>query len=82
MNRPGAIPMPSESVVLTLARIASKVQATLVPKPGVDRERVSVQTARNDRRRAMESVLVLLDDPAVREYVAELERRGLLPLKR
>ena len=57
MSRPGAIPMPSESVVLTLARIASKVQATLVPKPGADRARVSLQTARNDRRRAMESVL-------------------------
>ena len=78
MNRPGAIPMPSESVVLTLARIASKVQATLVPKPGADRARVSLQTARNDRRRAMESVLVLLDDAGVREYVAELDRLGAL----
>jgi len=70
--------MPSESVVLTLARIASKVQATLVPKPGADRARVSLQTARNDRRRAMESVLVLLDDAGVREYVAELDRLGAL----
>ena len=78
MSRPGAIPMPSESVVLTLARIASKVQATLVPKPGADRARVSLQTARNDRRRAMESVLVLLDDAGVREYVAELDRMGAL----
>ncbi|TME01162.1 MAG: hypothetical protein E6I69_13780 [Chloroflexi bacterium] len=78
MSRPGAIPMPSESVVLTLARIASKVQATLVPKPGADRARVSLQTARNDRRRAMESVLVLLDDAGVREYVAELDRLGAL----
>ena len=78
MSRPGAIPMPSESVVLTLARIASKVQATLVPKPGADRARVSLQTARSDRRRAMESVLVLLDDAGVREYVAELDRLGAL----
>ena len=78
MSRPGAIPMPSESVVLTLARIASQVEATLVPKPGADRARVSLQTARNDRRRAMESVLVLLDDAGVREYVAELDRLGAL----
>ena len=78
MNRPGAIPMPSESVVLTLARIASQVQATLVPKPGANRERVSLRTARNDRRRAMESLLILLDDPSVREYVAGLDRLGVL----
>ena len=29
----------------------------------------------------MEAVLVLLADPEVRSYLAELERRGLLPVK-
>ena len=78
MGRRDAIPMPSESVVLTLARIASQVEATLMPKLGADRPRVGLRTARNDRRRAMESLLILLDDPSVREYVAGLDRLGVL----
>ena len=36
---------------------------------------------RNDRRRKVEAILLLLAEPDVRAYLAELKREGLLPVK-
>ena len=83
MNCIGEIPMPSGTVAVQLACIAANVeQALLAPDHTSDKPPVGLTTAKNERRRAMENILVLLRDPGVREYVAELERQGLLPLER
>ena len=34
---------------------------------------------KNDRRRTMEALLILLADPEVHGYVAKLEKLGILP---
>jgi hypothetical protein len=48
----------------------------------LDKTPVGLTVAKNQRRRAMEAILVLLADPAVRGYVAELERLGFVQVKR
>jgi hypothetical protein len=40
---------------------------------------VGLKTLRNDRRRKVEAILLLLADPEVRGYLAELARLSLLP---
>jgi hypothetical protein len=42
---------------------------------------VGLKTLRNDRRRKVEAILVLLAEPEVRDYLAELKRESLLPVK-
>ena len=76
------IPMPSEAILIRLAGIAALVEEVLVPDNPVGKARVGLNTARNDRRRAMEAILVLLADTEVRSYLAELERLGLVPARR
>ena len=75
------IPQPSDAVLLKLAGIAAQVKE-LTPDNPRDKEVVGLTTARNDRRRTMEAVLVLLADPDVRDYLAALDQLGLLPSKR
>ena len=75
------VPTPSDVVVLRLATIATRVDEILAPDSPVDKPRVGLQKAKNDRRRTMESVLLLLADRGVRDYLAELERLGLIPTK-
>jgi hypothetical protein len=72
------IPKPTDAVLIRLAAIAARADEVLAPDNPLDRPRVGLSTAKNDRRRAMEKILVLLADPEVRTYVADLKERGLL----
>jgi hypothetical protein len=74
--------MPSEAVLIRLATIAARVEELLAADQPLGKAPVGLNTIKNDRRRAMETVLVLLADPEVHTYLAELERLGLLPVKR
>jgi hypothetical protein len=75
------IPQPTDAVLIRLAAIAARADEVLAPDHPLDRPRVGLNTAKNDRRRAMEKILVLLADPEVRSYVASLTERGLLNIK-
>jgi hypothetical protein len=72
--------MPSEAVLVRLASIAVHADELLAPDLPTSKARVGLTKIKNDRRRTMESLLVLLADPDVRAYLAEIERRGLLQL--
>ncbi len=78
----GSIPAPSDAALIRLASIAAQVEEWLAPDDPLDKAPVGLKTIKNDRRRAMETILVLLADTEVRGYLAELERLGLLPVKR
>jgi hypothetical protein len=82
MTRAGSIPSPSDAALIRLAGIAAHVEELLAPDHEMQKAPVGLRTIKNDRRRTMEAILVLLADPEVRNYVAELERLGLLPVKR
>jgi hypothetical protein len=75
------IPPPSDEVVIRLVTVAVDVEELLMADNPVDKTPVGLRSAKNDRRRTMESILVLLADPRVREYVAELKRLGLVTPK-
>jgi len=75
----GTVPKPSDAALIRLAGIAAQVEAVLAPDKPLDKAPVGLRTIKNDRRRAMESILVLLNDSEVRSYLAELEGLGLLP---
>jgi hypothetical protein len=72
------IPIPSEPVLTKLAGIVSRVDEMLSADKPAGKAPVGLNTVKNDRRRAMECILVLLADPEVRAYLAELERLGAL----
>ena len=76
------IPKPSDAVLVRLAGIAAHAEELLAADQQTQKAPVGLTTIKNDRRRTMEAILVMLADPAVREYVAELEKLGLLPVKR
>ena len=75
-------PKPSDAVLVRLASIAVHADGLLAPEQPLAKARVGITNVKNDRRRTMESLLVLLADPEVRAYVDELERLGLLQAKR
>ena len=77
-----AVPPPTKEVLVRLATLAAHIQEALTVDQPLDKTPVSLSTARNQRRRAMETILVLLADPGVRDYVSELERLGLVKVKR
>ena len=77
-----SVPKPSDAVLIRLAAIAAHADDLLAADQQVRRAPVGLTTIRNDRRRMMEAILVLLADADVRGYIAELERLGLLPIKR
>jgi hypothetical protein len=77
-----AVPAPSDEAVIRLAAIAGHVEELMALDYEREKAPVGLKTVKNDRRRKVEAILVLLADPDVRNYLAELERRGLLPLKR
>lgn len=77
-----SVPQPSDAVLIRLAAIAANADDLLAADAQVRRAPVGLTTIRNDRRRMMEAILVLLADADVRGYIAELERLGLLPIKR
>jgi hypothetical protein len=75
-------PTPSDEVLIRLAEIVARTDELLTGDQLLQRAPVGLRTVKNDRRRTMEAILVLLADPEVRAYVAELEKQGLLPAKR
>jgi hypothetical protein len=77
-----AVPAPHDEVLIRLTALAAHVQEMLAADHPLDKTPVGLTTAKNQRRRAMETILVLLADPGVRGYVAELERLGLVQVKR
>ena len=70
------IPKPSDAVIVKLAEIAAHVEEVLAIDRPVDKAPVGMTTLKNDRRRAVEKVLVLLADPEVRDYVAKVRARN------
>ena len=76
------IPAPPDAALIRLASIASHVDDLLAADRQVEKAPVGLRTIKNDRRRTMEAILVLLADAELRVYLAELEKRGLLPAKR
>ena len=68
MNRAG-IPSPSDAALVRLASIAAQVEELLAPDNPLRKAPVGLKTIKNDRRRAMEAILVLLADSEVRNYL-------------
>jgi hypothetical protein len=82
LNSADRIPQPTDDVLVQLATLAAHVQEMLAADHPIDQTPVGLTTAKNQRRRAMETILVLLADPDLRSYVSELERLGLVQVKR
>jgi hypothetical protein len=74
-------PTPSDAALIRLASIAANVEELLAADHQIEKAPVGLTTAKNDRRRSMETILVLLANPEVRAYLADLKRLGLLPIK-
>ena len=74
-------PTPSDAALIRLASIAANVEELLAADHEMEKAPVGLRTVKNDRRRSMETILVLLANPEVRAYLADLKRLGLLPLK-
>jgi hypothetical protein len=74
-----AVPAPSDATLVRLAGIAAHVKELMAIDYQAEKAPVGLKTLRNDRRRKVEAILVLLADPEVRDYLAEVERLGLLP---
>jgi hypothetical protein len=66
------IPKPSDAVTVKLAEIAAQVEEVLAIDRPVDKAPVGMRNLKNDRRRAVEKVLVLLADPDVRSFLAKM----------
>ena len=84
MTRAGTIPKPSDAALIRMAGIAANVEELLALDHRLDKAPVglkTIKTIKNDRRRTMEAILVLLADAEVRTYLAELKGLGLLPIK-
>ena len=80
--KPTSIPRPSDAVLIRLAGIAAHADELLAADQQTRKAPVGLTTIKNDRRRTMEAILVMLADADVREYIVELEKLGLLPVKR
>jgi hypothetical protein len=81
MTGGGDIPAPSDAVLIKLAEIAERVSELMALESPVGKAPVGLNTIRNERRRTVEAVMLLLADAEVRSYLAELERLGLLKVK-
>jgi hypothetical protein len=66
------VPQPSDAVLTKLAQIAGHARQLTAPDHPTDRLRVGLTKLQNDRRRAGEKILVLLADPELRNYLAQL----------
>ena len=80
MTQSGTIPAPSDAALIRLGGIAAHVEELMALDYQAEKAPVGLKTLRNDRRRKVEAILLLLADPEVRDYVAELKREGLLPV--
>jgi hypothetical protein len=78
MSRQRTVPTPSDAVLIKLAGVVNRVDEILSADKPVGKAPVGLNTVKNDRRRAMEAVMVLLADPEVRSYLADMERLGFL----
>jgi hypothetical protein len=76
----GTIPAPSDAALIRLAGVAVHVEELMALDFQAEKAPVGLKTLRNDRRRKVEAILLLLADPDVRDYLAELKRLNLLPL--
>jgi hypothetical protein len=81
LTRPESFPTPSDATLIRLATIAAHVEELLALDHESNRAPVGLKTIKNERRRTMEAIMVLLADSEVHDYLAELERLGLLPVK-
>jgi hypothetical protein len=66
------IPTPSDAVVAKLAGIAVNAENLLASDQPSGKAPVGLQTMKDNRRRSGEKILVLLADPEVRKYLAEV----------
>ena len=82
MTGAGRIPTPSDDTLIRLASIAAHVEKLMALDSPVEKPTVGLTTVRNDRRRTVEAILVMLADAEVRDYLTELERLGVLTGKR
>ena len=78
MTRAETIPAPSDAALIRLAGIAAHVEELMALDFQAEKAPVGLKTLRNDRRRKVEAILLLLADPEVRDYLAGLKREGLL----
>ncbi len=67
-----AFPKPSDRVLAKLASIAVHAEDILVANQPTGKAPIGLQNARNERRRTMEKMLLLLADPEVRAYLADI----------
>jgi hypothetical protein len=74
-------PTLSDAALIRLAAIAANVEELLAADHQIEKAPVGLRTVKNDRRRTMETILVLLANPEVRTYLADLKRLGVLPIK-
>lgn len=81
MKRGGTVPAPSDAVLIRLAGIAAHVKELMALDYQAEKAPVGLKAVRNDRRRKVEAILLLLADPEVRDYLAELERLSLMPVE-
>jgi hypothetical protein len=72
------IPTPSEATLIRLASIATHVEGLMALDLQTAKVPVGLKALKNNRRRKVEAILVLLADTEVRTYLQELERLGLL----
>ena len=77
-----SVPKPSDAVLIRLAAIAAHADELLAADEQTRKAPVGLTAIKNDRRRMMEAILVMLADADVRGYIAELEKLGLLPVTR
>ena len=82
MTSANNLPTPSDAVLIRLAGIAAHAEELLAADQQTGKAPLGLTTIKNDRRRTIEAILVLLADDEVRKYIAELEKLGLLPVKR
>jgi hypothetical protein len=75
-------PKASEVVVIKLATIAAQVEQLMAFDHQAEKAPVGLKSLKNDRRRKVEAILVLLADPEVHDYLEELKRLDLVTFKR
>ena len=66
------IPTPSGDVLKRLAGIAVQVEELLAADQSAGKAPVGLTRIKNDRRRSMEQILVLLADSELKSYLAEV----------
>ena len=71
-------PEPTDALVIKLASIAAHAGELLAADDQPQKARIGITTVKNERRRRMEAILVLLADDEVRSYLAQIKKVGLI----